>query len=332
MPERIIKKSPVVIVKNFLILQASAFIAYTIAAYLGYYSQIYRSLFFSKIISFQVAQAVFVFGLETLIIFYIFFRWYKEYWQIQPYQIVHGRGLLFRRRETIPLNQISSVSYSQGPLGKLVKYGTIEIKTSQSEKYFSFKDLPEPQSIADLIIKFKQASDFTNKPSRHDLDLNQLLKDGETENLELKSTFRWDLRAQKINRQLEKSVMKTIAAFLNSQGGQIILGIDDNKKPTGMEADYATLGKPNSDGFENHFSHIFHNMIGSEFRHLVKLNWLKLEGKDCCVVSVTPSLKPAFLRTDDSEEFCIRTGNGTTALKFSEASSYISSHFKNSLV
>ncbi|HEY4484127.1 MAG TPA: RNA-binding domain-containing protein [Candidatus Paceibacterota bacterium] len=328
MSEMIIKKSPVVIVKNFLILQASAVAAYIAAAYLGHYAQIYRSFPLSKVVSFQIAQAVFVFGLETLIIFYIFFRWYKEYWQIQPYQIIHGRGLLFRKRETIPLNQITSASFKQGPLGKLVKYGTVEIRVGQSKKYFSFKDLPEPQNIIELIMQFKQASEFTAGRHNPNPDLDQLIKDGERENLELKSTFRWDLRAQKVNRQLEKSVMRTVAAFLNTQGGQIVLGIDDNKKPLGLEADYATLGKPNPDGFENHFSHVFHNMIGSEFRSLVKLSWLKLDNKDCCVINVSPSLKPAILRTDDNEEFCIRTGNSTTSLKFSEASNYISSRFK----
>lgn len=328
MSEQIIKKSPVVIVKNFIILQACAVAAYVVAAYLGHYSQIYRSLFFSKLISFQVAQAVFIFAAETAIVFYIFFRWYKEYWQIQPYQIKHGRGLLFRKRKIIPLNQISSVSYHQGPLGKLVKYGTVELTISQSKKHISFKDLPEPQNIAELIIQFKQTSDFVANPPNSNYTLDQLVKNGEHENLEFKSTFRWDMRANKVNRQLEKSVMKTVAAFLNSQGGQIVLGLDDNKKPVGLQADYATLGKPNSDGFENHFSHVFHNMIGSEFRSLIKLHWLKSESKDCCVINVSPSLKPAFLRTDDDEEFCIRTGNGTTSLKFSEASSYIKSRFK----
>ena len=208
MAERIIKKSPMVIVKNFIILQACAVAAYIVAAYLGYYSQIYRSLFFSKIISFQIAQAIFIFAAETAIIFYIFFRWYKEYWQIQPYQIKHGRGLLFRKREIIPLNQIFSVSYHQGPLGKLVKYGTVEITVSQSKKHFSFKDLPEPQNIAELIMRFKQTSDFTASSPHSDYSLDQLIKNGERENLELKSTFRWDLRTQKVNRQLEKSVMK----------------------------------------------------------------------------------------------------------------------------
>ncbi len=332
MAERIIKKSPVSIVRNFVVLQASAILTYLIAAHLAYYAKFYRSFSISKIISFQIAQAIFVFGFETLIIFYIFFRWYKEYWQVEPRQIIYGKGVLFRKKTIIPLSHISQVSYRQGPLGKLVKYGTVELADSHSQKKFFFKDLPEPQDIADLIMQLKQTADFSFISSGKNSSLEQLVKNGEHENLEFKSTFRWDLRSQKVNQHLEKSVMKTVAAFLNSQGGQIILGIDDDKNLIGMGSDYATLGKQNADGFENHFSHIFHNMIGPELRSLVKLNWHKTNEKDFCIVSVAPSSKPAFLRTDDNEEFYIRTGNATTSLKLSEASNYINSRFKNRLI
>ncbi len=332
MAERVIKKSPVSIVKNFIILQASAILAYFLASHLGYYAKFYRSFSVSNLISFQIAQAIFVFGAETLIIFYIFFRWYKEYWQIQPRQIVYGKGVLFRKKTIIPLGHISEVSYRQGPLGKLVKYGAIELFDSHGQKKFSFKDLPDPQDTADLIMQLKQTADFSSVSSEKSSDLEQLIKKGEHENLEFKSTFRWDLRAQKVNQQLEKSVMKTVAAFLNSQGGQIILGVDDRKNLIGMGADYLTLNKQNSDGFENHFSNIFQSLIGAEFRALVKLHWQKSGEKDLCVISVAPSSKPVFLKTDNSEEFYIRTGNGTTSLKLSEASNYINSRFKNSLV
>ena len=104
-------------------------------------------------------------------------------------------------------------------------------------------------------------------------------------------------------------------------------GVDDQKRVVGLTADYATLGKPDADGLENHFTHLFHKMIGAEFRQFVRLHWDKMEDKECCVVAVAPAPKPAYLRSDDNEEFYIRTGNGTTALKFSEASSYISSRF-----
>ena len=158
------------------------------------------------------------------------------------------------------------------------------------------------------------------------LNVLDLLNKNEQENLEFKSTFRWDMRQNIVNHTLEKSVMKTIAAFLNSQGGHLVIGVDDNKKTLGLALDYSSLARKDADGFENHFTQIFNNMIGAEFRQFIKLNLSQVDGKDCCVVSVSPSHKPAYLKSDNnSEEFYIRTGNGTTALKLSEANAYIDS-------
>lgn len=321
-----IKPSPIIIVKNFLILQVGAVLVYFIAGYATHYAQFYRALKISEVISFQIAQAVFIFTAEFILIFYIFFRWHREYYEIQSGQVVHASGLLHRRRTTIPLQQVTSVAYHRGPLGKIAQYGTIELKDHRSQNVAVLKHIPDPHHWTDLILKSKQQAElpaFYNRPP----DLLTLLQTEEHEGLEFKSTFRWDLRSQKVNQHLEKSSLKTIAAFLNSRGGLLVLGVHDNKSVVGLAQDFATLGKENADGFENHFSHIFHKMIGPEFRHLVRLHWQKAGDKECCMVNVAPAHKPAYLKNEENEEFYIRTGNGTTSLKFSEASDYIEGRF-----
>ncbi len=325
MPTRI-KPSPIIIVKNFLILQAGAVLAYFIAGSLTHYAQFYRALGISEIISFQIAQGIFILASEIILVFYIFFRWHREYYEIQSGQVVHANGLLHRRRTTIPLQQVTSVAYHRGPLGKIAQYGTVELRDHLSQSIAVLKHIPDPQDWIGLILKSKQQTEPLAF-YKHPPNLEDLLQTEEHESLEFKSTFRWDLRSQKVNQQLEKASMKTIAAFLNSRGGCLVLGVDDHKTILGLTKDFATLGKESTDGFENHFSHIFHKMIGPEFRHLVRLHWQKVENKECCIVNVTPAHKPTYLKSDESEEFYIRTGNGTTSLKFSEASSYIASRF-----
>jgi len=328
----IVKKSPVVIVKNFIILQSCAVAGFFLASTLAYYSKIYRSLAISHVISFHVAEALFIFSAETAIVFFIFFRWYKESYHIRSDEIIHAHGILYRHRTRIPLEHIVSVSHRQSPLGKLTKYGTIELTGSNTNKKIRLEDIPNPEEYVDLILKFKRSS--TSKKAETAVfavtppDVLDLLGKGEHENLEFKSTFRWDTRQNTVNRTLEKSVMKTIAAFLNSQGGHLVIGVDDNKAIVGLASDYGSLNRKDADGFENHFTHIFHNMIGAEYRQFVKLNWSQVDGKECCVVSVAPSHKPAYLKNDtNGEEFYIRTGNGTTALKLSEANAYIDSRW-----
>jgi len=156
-------------------------------------------------------------------------------------------------------------------------------------------------------------------------DINEMLKSGEHEKLEFKTSFRWDAKRSQVNRELEKTVMKTITAFLNSDGGQLLIGVDDESNPVGLESDFASLPKPNADGFENHFNNLFNTMIGPEFRRLVKLKFDNTGGKTLCLVDIEPGRKPAYLKTGDGEDFYIRTGNATTPLKMSEVATYISS-------
>jgi len=45
-----------------------------------------------------------------------------------------------------------------------------------------------------------------------------------------------------------------------------------------------------------------------------------------------PANKPAYLKFDSEEEFYIRTGNGTTALRLSEAASYVDYRWRGKLL
>lgn len=156
-------------------------------------------------------------------------------------------------------------------------------------------------------------------------DLMETLRAGEHEQLEFKTSFRWDEKRQQVNKELEKAVLKTVAAFLNSDGGHLFVGVNDQGQPLGLETDFTSLPKPNQDGFENHFNNLFNQMIGPEFRRLVKLNFNQAAGKTICLINIEPSPKPAYFKNGDSEDFYIRTGNTTTSLKMSEATAYLSS-------
>ncbi len=324
----IVKKSPVVIVKNFIALQLAAMAAFFLAAVLADYGKIYRNLILAKSLSYHVAEVLAIFSFETVLIFYIFFSWYKEYYEFKSDKIIHGKGLLYRHKMVVPMELIYSVSYRQGPLGKLTKYGTIYLQGEMPGRSFKLTHIPEPQKYVEMISEFQKLKNRQNKVSGSS-SLEEIIPQEEGESLEFKSSFRWDFKQNKVNKNLEKSVMKTIAAFLNSDGGNLVIGIDDNRNVIGIGHDYQSLPKQNQDGFQNHFTNVFHSMIGPEFRQFVKLSWHKVRDKEFCVIKAIPSNKPAYLKTDENEEFYIRTGNGTTSLKLSEAASYIDSRWNS---
>lgn len=166
---------------------------------------------------------------------------------------------------------------------------------------------------------------------RHDaeeLNIQEMIRHGEHEHLEFKTTLRWDVKRDQVNRELEKGIMKTIAAFLNSAGGRLVIGVDDQHQVYGLEADLASLTKQNHDGFENHFNNVFSSMIGPEFRKYVQLSFHYVHNQSVCLVEVKRGDKPAYLKTDKGEDFFIRTGNATTPLRMSQAASYVSTQWR----
>ena len=82
--------------------------------------------------------------------------------------------------------------------------------------------------------------------------IEDLIDEGESDELEFKSTLRWDIKEGAVNKKLEEVILKTVAAFANSQGGTLLIGVDDQGTILGLEQDYLSLEGGNRDKFELH--------------------------------------------------------------------------------
>lgn len=154
------------------------------------------------------------------------------------------------------------------------------------------------------------------------------IKKGEGKNVEFKQTLRWDIKQKKINKDLEKVVIKSIAGFLNSNGGALLIGVADKKTIYGLEKDYATLPKKNNDGFENHLIQLFRSHIGINYIKFVSIDFVSIEKKEVCYLRIKPCDKPVFAKNGESEDFYVRSGNATNSLGIKDAVSYIEDRFK----
>ena len=66
----------------------------------------------------------------------------------------------------------------------------------------------------------------------------ELIKRGESKTLEFKSTLRWSIKERKQDsRGVTFAGLKTVAAFLNAEGGDLILGVADDGSVVGIELD-----------------------------------------------------------------------------------------------
>jgi len=163
-------------------------------------------------------------------------------------------------------------------------------------------------------------------------DIHTILQKGESEIVEFKSSFRWDYKQNKVNKILGDMVIKTVAAFLNTRGGTLIIGIADEGSVLGLQKDYETLGKSNRDGFELHLQQILTKRIGSDRYQLnVSLTFHDIDGKDICSVHVEPSAKPVYIEDGNQSLIYIRVGNSSKALNTKEAISYIQEHWQSGI-
>jgi hypothetical protein len=156
--------------------------------------------------------------------------------------------------------------------------------------------------------------------------INELISQGEGDQVEFKSTFRWDIRQGKKNPAIEHASLKTIAAFLNSDGGDLLIGVEDDGNIIGVELD----NFPNDDKFLLHLWSLIKSSIGQDVSPFIKTTLEKFDGKTVCRVHCEPSPKPIFLRQKGFDEsFYIRIGPSSGSLEISEALKYIADRFKS---
>lgn len=158
-------------------------------------------------------------------------------------------------------------------------------------------------------------------------DLRALIARGESVNLEFKSSFRWDLKENKLNRALEAVVLKTLAGYMNGNGGTLLIGVADDGSVTGLERDYTTLKKPDRDGFEQVLMTAIATKLGGDACHVVQMVFNSLENKDVCRVMVAPAHRPVYVRDGDSPKLYVRTGVSTRELNVQEAINYTSARW-----
>ncbi len=154
--------------------------------------------------------------------------------------------------------------------------------------------------------------------------VHELINQGEHDKLEFKSTFRWDIRQNKKNPAIEHAALKTITAFLNSDGGDLLLGVEDDGNIIGVEKDRFS----NDDKFLLHVWTLIKTSLGQDISPYVKTSLEKFNDYTVCRVKCAKSPKPVFLRQKGFDEaFYIRIGPSTGSLDISEALKYIDEHF-----
>lgn len=183
-----------------------------------------------------------------------------------------------------------------------------------------------------LVVKKR----FFYLPNRMAMpSLKSILEEDESRYLEFKSSMRWDYRQEKVNPVLEKVILKTIAAFGNTDGGILLIGVDDDKNIVGLEKDFQTLKKSNADFYEVHLRNILHKHMGVKYvSKYIRTQFETVSGKTIAKIKVLHASEPMILKLKnkngiEEEKFYVRSGNSSHEItSMSEINDYINKKFK----
>ena len=158
---------------------------------------------------------------------------------------------------------------------------------------------------------------------------DELLKRQESKTLEFKSSLRWNLKDKRRDtKHITHAVLKTIAAFLNTEGGDLLIGVADDRRVLGIDHD--DLGS--DDKFVRHLTQVVRNGLGNPAGVLIDPMTEIVDGKTICVVTCQRSREPVYLRWKGLQkaaegDFFVRSGAETVRFAGSDAKRYVAQHF-----
>jgi len=185
-------------------------------------------------------------------------------------------------------------------------------------------DKIDPKSaLAIMKVMAKMITSYLT--SAQNTSTASLIESGESEFVEFKSTMRYNLFTKKFDKEIEHAVLKTIAGFLNTNGGTLIIGVDDKKEILGLKND----NFKDDDHMLLHLTQIIQEKINTEHSRFITGTIEHSNGNRILRIDVKPASTPAYVSHNNEEYLYVRTGPSTSSLKASEIFNFIQTRFYN---
>jgi len=232
-----------------------------------------------------------------------------------------------RKSDRLPNQYLGKIRKERGDEALTAQYVPLDKNLWETDRYDEFLSARRRlivDAINSLIRGLAGTAATQTRP-----DVPSLIANGENQSVEFKSSMRWDYKNGSANGALGYVVVKAIASFLNSFGGTLLIGVDDNKNILGLDKDFQSFGpgKQNEDGFALHFVQLVKNYLGIEQMQYVRLSFEGVQGHQIAVITISRAPQPVFLRANNRVEFYVKAGNSSQPLDNEETLRYVPSHW-----
>jgi hypothetical protein len=175
-----------------------------------------------------------------------------------------------------------------------------------------------------------------NSPPKSD-DAASMIAGGESAFVEFKPAVWFDkrrsdnepnYRTNKSTTRVKNKIIRTVAGFLNAEGGTLFIGVSDDGNAYGIQTDVELTGRGDLDGYELELFSLLTNSISTDMvARKVRVSFPKFQGVSICRVEVTRSNEPVFANTMRVRDaFFVRIGNSTQTMSVQSAMSYVKNH------
>lgn len=246
--------------------------------------------------------------------------------------LIHGIGFSF----SDPQSLIDSLNFENW----YYEYYTYDTKNYMINIDFYEADIDEVGSETILKTPFdwntleipayydenpKENNDIITDYERKELFM-EIIREGESNQVEFKSSL-----VSYINRygelgyskHIKFKIIKTIASFLNSNGGFLFIGVKDDMSILGLDSDFS-LAQSKLDNPKDYFRLEVDRIIKEHFKISatnITGEFIELNNKQVYIMKIEPSLKPIFVfnRTNKDEskhrkEFYVRLTGASSIL------------------
>lgn len=159
--------------------------------------------------------------------------------------------------------------------------------------------------------------------SREQTSTLQLIREGETDRVEFKSSLRWNLYTKRKDHIIEHAVLKTICAFMNAEGGTLLVGVNDEGQILGLKNDQFL----NEDKIMLHLTKLISDRINPLHNQFVDMQVETIKGKQVLRIECEAATAPAYQTNGHDEIFYVRTGPASTNMPVSKIYDYIRLRF-----
>ncbi|MGA2682031.1 MAG: RNA-binding domain-containing protein [Candidatus Bathyarchaeia archaeon] len=186
---------------------------------------------------------------------------------------------------------------------------------------------------AELLRQYTKITQNVPAPPTVDelegIPLMDLILGGETDKVELKSSFLWDYQKKSYSKEVKIAVVRAIASFMNSEGGFLIIGVDNDQNPLGLELDW-TQCQNSFDVWKQTLANAINTYLGRINNILVTSRKEKFEDKDVVILRIKKSPHPVYLTYEDKKQDFFIRGDGTSQqLSMSDTTQYVQEHWKD---